>query len=386
MKPSRLLLLAAAPVLILAACHGSNGVAAQRSETGESGTQADRPFNVAPVAQFDEPWAMTFLPDGRALVTEKKGALRILNKDGTIGTVTGVPPVLYDGQAGLLDVTLSPAFGEDGLVYLGYSEPGDGGASLAVAHARLVPDGTGGRLEGLQVVWRQMPKGKGGQYGGIVTFSPDGKFMFVTSGDRMRKDPAQDPNQTVGKILRLTPEGATPADNPLARAGGSQAQIWTIGHRNPYGLTFAPDGRLWEVEMGPMGGDELNLIEAGKNYGWPIVSNGDNYDGSPIPDHPTHPEFAAPKLWWNPSISPSSLIFYTGSLFPKWKGSAFIGALSGTALIRVTVNGTEAQKADQWDMGERIRSVAEGPDGALWLLEDGSKGAGGRLLRLTPRS
>jgi glucose/arabinose dehydrogenase len=375
------MLLAAVPGLLLA-CNGNDGAAAQANGSSATSSEAARPFQATPVAQFEEPWAMVFLPDGRQLVTEKKGALRILNRDGTIGTIAGVPAVAYSGQGGLLDVTLSPDFASDNLVYLSFSEPGTGDdSSLAVARGRLVLAGNGGRLDAVQVVWRQMPKGGGGQFGGIVTFSPDGKYMFVTSGDRMRKTPAQDPDQALGKILRLTPDGQAAPGNPDAAAGGVRAQTWTSGHRNQYGLAFAPDGRLWEVEMGPQGGDELNLVEPGRNYGWPVVSNGDDYDGTPIPDHPTRPEFQPPVLWWNPSISPSSVMIYTGDMFPQWKGSAFIGALSGQALIRATLDGGTARKADQFEMSERIRSVVQGPDGAIWLLEDGPEG---KLLKLTP--
>ena len=189
----------------------------------------------------------------------------------------------------------------------------------------------------------------------------------------------------LGKIVRLTLDGRAAAGNPFAGKDSVQAQIWTSGHRNPYGLLFTPDGRLWEEEMGPKGGDELNLIEPGKNYGWPIVSNGDNYSGQPIPDHPSRPDLAAPALWWNPSISPGGMAYYDGAMFPAYRGSLLIGALSGEGLARVTLNGATATPADFWDMGTRIRDVAVAPDGAIWVLEDGEKGAGGRLLRLTPK-
>jgi glucose/arabinose dehydrogenase len=208
--------------------------------------------------------------------------------------------------------------------------------------------------------------------------------MFISNGDRQKFDPAQDDNQTLGKIVRLTDAGGIPADNPFHGQGQVKAQIWTKGHRNPLGIAFGPDGSLWEHEMGPAGGDEFNLIERGRNYGYPIVSNGDHYDGRAIPDHDTRPEFAAPKISWTPVVSPAGLTFYSGALFPQWRGSAFMGALSGKALLRIEIDGASARVADRWDMGQRVREVEQGPDGSLYVLEDGDDGAGGRLLRLTP--
>jgi glucose/arabinose dehydrogenase len=298
-------------------------------------------------------------------------------------------------------------------VYLTYSEPSArGGSALALARAELVRDANGGRLNGLQVLWRDPSGGEGGQFGAIVAFAPDGRSLFLSSGERQRFTPAQDPSQPIGKILHLTLDGKPAADNPGAGRTGAAtvtvtdppdntqaaksaagrkvawpgqnltpAETWSSGHRNPYGLAFAPDGRLWETEMGPKGGDELNLILPGRNYGWPLASNGSNYDGVPIPDHRPGDGFEPPKLYWNPSISPSSLLIYSGDMFPQWKGNGFIGALSAQALIRVTINGERAEKADQWDMGARIRFVGQGPDGAIYLLEDADPG---RLLRLTP--
>jgi len=226
--------------------------------------------------------------------------------------------------------------------------------------------------------------GVGGQFGAIITFSPDGKYLFLSSGERQRFTPAQDPDQALGKILRLTLDGKAAPGNPMYAAGGVRAMTWSSGHRNPYGLVFAPDGRLWEEEMGPKGGDELNLIEPGRNYGWPLVSNGDNYSGQPIPDHPSRPDLAAPALWWNPSISPAGMIYYSGGMFPRFRGSLLIGTMSTPGLMRVAVNGAKATAADFWDMGARIRDVAQAPDGSIWLLQDGSRGSNGKLLRLTP--
>jgi glucose/arabinose dehydrogenase len=373
----RLLLLATVPVLLVSGCSG-NGIA----QTNGSAT-----FNIAPMAQFSEPWAMTFLPDGRLLVTEKKGALRILNRDGTIGTVTGTPQVAYGGQGGMGDVVLHPKFASNGLVYLSWTEGAASGSARggAVGRGKLVLEGNGGRIESFQTLWRQAPKdGTQGHFSQRIAFAPDG-HLFITSGEHMRFDPAQDMKANLGKVIRLTDSGALPRDNPFASQGGVAAQVWSLGHRNLLGIAFDGKGQLWTHEMGPRGGDEFNRIEKGSNYGWPFVSNGSHYDGRDIPDHPTQPKYNAPEVYWNPSISPAGLMIYSGKLFPQFQGSAFIGGLSSQALIRVAINGTEASKADQWNMGQRIREVEQGPDGAIYLLEDQRGGSGGRLLKLTPK-
>lgn len=355
---------------------------AEPVNAGKIVSEPARPFAVAAIASFDTPWAIAFLPDARMLITEKPGHLFLVTQAGRKTEVGGVPVVAYSGQNGLLDVAISPHFAADGIVYLSYVEPGPGGGGLALARARLELGDSAADLRELTVIWRQLPKGRGGQPGGIITFDPQGTHLYLTSGDRQRFTPAQDPDQALGKILRLNLDGTTPADNPMAPQGGVRAQTWTTGHRNPYGLAFAPDGRLWEHEMGPMGGDEFNLILPGSNYGWPAVSYGDNYDGTPIPKPETHPEFALPALYWNPTIAPAGLAFYTGDLFPHWKGSALIGGLAGETLVRVMPGpGNTATQLDRWDMGARIRDVAVAPDGAVWLIEDAEDG---RLLRLTP--
>jgi glucose/arabinose dehydrogenase len=346
------------------------------------------PFNIETIGDFDEPFAMAFLPDGSLLVTEKAGHLQLRNPDGNVQEVAGAPTVAVGGQGGLLDVALAPDFAQSRTIYLTYSEPGTGGSQLALGRGTLASHGGSGqgpRLNNFTVIWRSGETGPGGQFGANILFAPDGKSLFLSSGERQRFTPAQDPNQALGKILHLTLDGKAAPGNPMAAKGGVEAMTWTSGHRNPYGMVIAPDGRFWEVEMGPRGGDELNLIKPGQNYGWPLVSNGDNYSGQPIPDHPSRPDFAAPVLWWNPSISPGGMIQYSGAMFPEYKGNLFIGALSGEALIRVVLNGDKATAADQWDMGTRIRDLAQAPDGAIWALEDGGKGAGGRLLRLTPK-
>ncbi|OZI61730.1 PQQ-dependent sugar dehydrogenase [Bordetella genomosp. 11] len=372
--------------VILAATLGiAAGPTAAIAETnaGQIKPRGDKPFAAAPVATFDEPWAIGFLPDGRMLVTEKPGRIFLVDPHGRKTPVAGVPKVAYGGQNGLLDIAAAPDYPASRAVYFTYMEPGAGGSSLALARARLEETGARAALRDVSVIWRQAYQGAGGQPGGIIAFSPDGRHLFLTVGDRMSPETAQDPDLPLGKVLRLNPDGSTPADNPWFAQGGVRAQTWTTGHRNPYGLAFAPDGRLWMDEMGPKGGDELNLILRGRNYGWPIVSNGDNYNGTPIPRHATRPEFEAPVIYWTPVIAPAGLAFYTGPMFPQWQGSAFIGGLRARALARIAFDGRGgATQADLWDMGQRIRDVAVAPDGALWVIEDASDG---RLLRLTPK-
>jgi glucose/arabinose dehydrogenase len=361
--------------LLLAACSSQGALFAQ-----------ERPFRVEPLATFAEPWAMTFLPGGRqALITEKAGHLRLWSPGGPTIDVAGVPAVDYGGQGGLGDVVLHPDFARNGLVYLSFAEAGEGGTrGAAVGRGRLVVEGGSARLDGFAVIWRQVPKMSGrGHYGHRIAFSPDGRYLYISSGERQEFTPAQDMASNAGKVVRLNPDGSVPADNPFAAQGGIAAQIWTLGHRNPLGLTFAPDGRLWEVEMGPQGGDELNLIERGRNYGYPRVSNGSHYDGRDIPDHSPGDGFEAPKAWWNPVISPGDVLIYSGGMFPQWRGDALVAGLSSQALVHVDIDGTNAREAERWDMGHRIREVEQGADGAVYLLEDGP---GGRLLRLTPNA
>jgi len=399
-------------LLFLAACGTSAHTAAQDASNGKTNVPAsDPPFTTAQVATFDAPWAMDFLPgSSRALVTEKAGRLWLLDVNGGAKRqVSGVPAVVSNGQGGLLDVKAGPRFAKDGSIYFTFAEASkNGGSQLALARAHLLESKDGARLDNVQVIWRNPTGGKGGHFGARIAFAPDGQSLFLSAGERQRFTPAQDPNLPMGKILHLTLDG-----NPLATAlpGASTvtvtdppedseaakrtqgrtvtwpgpnytpAETWTSGHRNPLGLAFAPDGKLWEIEMGPKGGDELNLIVQGRNYGYPRVSNGTNYNGVDIPDHRPGDGFEAPKAWWNPSISPADLLIYSGAMFPQWKGDALISALSGQALIHVPIRGDQAGKAEQWDMGKRIRAVDQGPDGAVYLLEDE---AGARLLKLTP--
>ena len=344
---------------------------------------ADRSVDVQAVADFDKPWAMAFLPDGRILVTEKRGELLLVAGDGTNTRVANVPEVAYGGQGGLGDVALHPDFVRNGLVYLSYVKEQSGRYGAVVVRARLGFENAGAVLRDWNTVWRQHPKTTGrGHYGHRILFGPDG-YLWISSGDRQKFDPAQDMSANLGKILRLNDDGSIPEDNPFADQSGVAREIWSLGHRNPLGLAFDQKGRLWSVEMGPQGGDELNLIQRAANYGYPIVSDGDHYDGREIPDHHTRPEFRAPVLSWTPVISPGGLIIYSGSEFPDWQGSALIAGLSAEGIVRVVFDGDKAQEAERIAMGARIRAVTQGPDGAVWLLEDGRGDSRGRLLRLT---
>ena len=361
----------------LAACGGSPPATAE-ANSGAQPTSQGRPFTTTELATFSSPWAMDFLPGSgspqtsMALVTEKGGSLWLVDvASGKRQQVTGVPAVKAAGQGGLGDVVAHPDFAANQRVYLSYVEAGAGRTSGAVlGYGRLVMGQGQPRIDGFKVIWRQQPKVTGnGHFSHRIAFAPD-RTMFVSSGDRQEMQPAQNRDSDLGKIIHMTDEGQ--------RIGG---RFVTLGHRNILGLAFAPDGRLWAAEMGPEGGDELNLIVPGRNYGWPEVSYGSHYGGGPIPDEHKGRGFEEPKLWWNPAISPGAMLIYSGDLFPAWKGDALMGALSGQALVRADIDGDDARKADQWDMNARIRAVDQGPDGAVYLLEDGP---GGRLLRLTP--
>lgn len=369
--------------LLATACHAADQPGG-KTVTAASG----KPFAEKVVAEFSTPWAMDFLPGSglpilhTALLTEKEGKLWAVNVDtGERQAIGGVPKVQVAGQGGLGDVVAHPDFAANRRVYLSFVEADpDGRSGAALGYGTLERDGSGSRLANFKVIWRQQPKVDGdGHFSHRIAFGPDG-FLYLTSGDRQKFDPAQDMGGNLGKVLRLTDEGLPAPGNPWADQGGIAAQFWSIGHRNLLGLAFAPDGRLWESEMGPKGGDEINLILPGKNYGWPKVSNGSHYSGLPIPDHAPGDGFEAPKVWWTPSISPGGLLIYSGDKFPQWKGDALVPALSGQALIRVDIDGDKAAKAERWEMGRRIRAVDQGPDGRLFILEDG-----GRLIELTPR-
>ncbi|AZI34621.1 putative aldose sugar dehydrogenase [Caenibius tardaugens NBRC 16725] len=383
--------------VVLAACGVERGedsraqAAEPTAEAGAPASQADKAFAIEPHGTFDEPWAMTFLPGTSLLiVTEKAGT--IAGYDTATGrrlAVTGAPKVAYGGQGGLGDVAFLASEAADALtprtIYLSWAEQGAGDTRGAVVGKGTLTCAANGdcTIGNLTVIWRQTPKVSGrGHYSHRLTFSPDGKYLFIASGDRQKMTPAQDLSNTLGTIVRLTPDGKAAADNPFATHKNADPAIWSYGHRNILGLRFDAQGRLWDLEHGPAGGDELNLVEPGKNYGWPVVSNGNHYDGKPIPDHATRPEFAAPAISWTPVIAPGDFLFYAGALFPQWKGNALIPGLESKALVRVTIDGTRASEQARYDFGKRLRAIAEAPDGALWVAEDGKDA---RLLRLTPR-
>jgi len=378
MRPSLLAL----PIALIACSSMTSAAAAQG---------ADDPFTRTIVADFEMPWAMTVLPNGSALVTEKDGRMVLLiadpSKNGITATfpVTGVPAVDSAGQGALMDVVLAPGFAQNQLVYFSGSITGAGGKGVSLWRGKLVQDAQKGpRLEGVEQLFVARPFVEGnGHYSGRIAFSPDGKYLFFTNGDRQKFTPAQDPKATLGKVLRLTLDGKPAPGNPLV-GKGFEPEVWSYGHRNLLGIAFDASGNLWEQEMGPKGGDEVNLIKPGLNYGWPNASNGSHYDGRDIPDHKPGDGYEAPKASWNPVISPGGLMIYRGAMFPQWKGDAFIGGLSSKSLVRVDLDGTNAAKGDQWDMGARIREVEQGPDGAIWLLEDGGESQG-RLIKLTPK-
>lgn len=355
------------------------------------------------LASLEFPWGMAYLPDGRLLITEKPGRLRIF-ADGKLSEPIGnVPKVAYRGaegeQGGLLDVAVDPEFARNGVIYLSYSEQmgtapkADDdprfGNNLDTSDTRIMGGAvTRARLDGNQlvdskVIWRQEPKTVGrGHFGHRLVFGRDGT-LFITSGDRMRFDPAQKLDTNLGKVVRINRDGSIPKDNPFVGKPDARGDIWSLGHRNMLAAAVHPTtGQLWVAEMGPLGGDELNLIERGANYGWPIVSEGDNYDKSPIPDHHTHPEFKAPVRTWTPVISPSGALFYDGTLFP-WRGSLILGGLSSKSLIRLTLDGTKVTGEERLDMQQRIRDVIEARDGAILVITDEKDG---ELLRLKPAS
>ncbi len=344
-------------------------------------------FIATTVGQYDSPWAIEFLPDNRILVSEMKGSIKLLNREGSLlGEVTGLPKVAYGGQGGMGDIVLHPSFTKNRILYLSYAEAGPGkifGAVVARGKLNLTPDS--GVLTEVEVIWRQVPKVKGrGHFGHRIAFGPN-NYLWISSGERQKFDPSQDMESNLGKIVRLYSDGSSVEDNPFGSADLVTSEIWSLGHRNPLGLSFDLSGRLWTVEMGPRGGDELNLIRRGSNYGYPVVSNGDHYSGTDIPDHDTRHEYSPPAITWDRVISPSSMLVYDGEEFPQWRGNAFIGGLSSKALVRVSFDGDDAEEAQRFDMGFRVRDVEQGPKGAIWVLEDGRSGSG-QLLKLTNRN
>ncbi|HEY7386115.1 MAG TPA: PQQ-dependent sugar dehydrogenase [Beijerinckiaceae bacterium] len=334
---------------------------------------------------LENPWGLQFLPDGRLLVTERPGRLRLVSKDGKLSDpVGGVPEVAAVGQGGLLDVLLAPDFEKTGTIYLSYGEPREGGKNgTSVARAKLVTDGDGGRLEDVKVVFRQQPAARSGHhFGSRLVWAKDGT-LFITTGERnsLRQE-AQNPANDIGKVIRINPDGTVPADNP--KLPGWAPEVWSIGHRNIQGAALRPEtGQLYTVEHGARGGDELNRPEKGKNYGWPIITYGIDYSGAKIGEGITAKEGMEQAVYyWVPSIATSGLAFYTGDLFPNWKGNAFVGGLAGAHIERLVFDGDDVVAAEELlgEEGKRIRDIRQGPDGALWVLTDDT----GEVLRITP--
>jgi glucose/arabinose dehydrogenase len=383
----RLLAFVSPLIVALASC------AAAPSGEKATSAKAEGGFRTEVVAQFDQPWAMAFdQGTGILLVTEKKGTLRFRVPSGQIGQVSGLPSVDTTGQGGLGDVAFAPAqTGGTSLngrvIYLSWAESGQGdtrGAALGRATLACTQP-LACTLQGLKVIWRQTPKVTGGgHYSHRIAFSPDGKYLFLSSGDRQKMTPAQELTSNLGKVLRLNLDGTPASGNPFAAKGSPADQIWSYGHRNLLGLAFDPQGRLWDLEHGPAGGDELNLVKPGQNYGWPLVSDGDHYDGKPIPRHSTRSDLAAPAISWNPVIAPGDFLFYTGDMFPQWKGQVLVGGMKPNVLVRVAIDGEKAREVARTRVEHRIRDIAQGPDGAVWLLEDGQDEGASRLLRLVP--
>lgn len=377
----------------LTACHAQNKTSQELNKSPEaanstsetvtapSSTQVQQAYKVNNIAEFNEPWAIAPLKDGRLLVTERKGRLYLFDPETKKKTeIKGTPEVAYGGQGGLGDVALHPDFANNPWIYLSYAEQGQGGYGAVVIRGKLDLKQSAPQLTEIEKIWTQIPKFSGqGHYAHRIVFGPDGK-LWISSGERQQFDPAQDMKSNAGKIIRLNDDGSIPADNPFMNQGKIAQQVWSLGHRNPLGMAFDPKGQLWVIEMGPKGGDELNKIIKAKNYGYPLVSNGDHYDGKPIPDHSTRPEFEAPVLDWTPVISPSDLNFYTGKMFPQWQNKAIASGLSSKAIIIIDTMQQPAKEVQQLDMKARIRGAVQAQDGGIWVIEDGPQA---RLLKLT---
>lgn len=378
----------------LTACHAQNKTSQELNKSPEaanstsetvttpSSTQVQQAYKVNNIAEFNEPWAIAPLKDGRLLLTERKGRLYLFDPETKKKTeIKDTPKVAYGGQGGLGDVALHPDFANNPWIYLSYAEQGQGGYGAVVIRGKLDLKQSAPQLTQIEKIWTQIPKFSSGQghYGHRIVFGPDGK-LWISSGERQQFDPAQDMKSNAGKIIRLNDDGSIPADNPFMNQGKITQQVWSLGHRNPLGMAFDPKGQLWVIEMGPKGGDELNKIIKAKNYGYPLVSNGDHYDGKPIPDHSTRPEFEAPVLDWTPVISPSDLKFYTGKMFPQWQNKAIATGLSSKAIIIIDTMQQPAKEVQRLDMKARIRGAVQAQDGGIWVIEDGPQA---RLLKLT---
>ena len=367
-------------LLLLAACQAAPAQGpAQKSPTPRAVKTGVRVETVA--TGLEHPWALAFLPDGRMLVTERAGRLRIVSTNGTVSPpLSGVPEVAAQGQGGLLDVALDPAFATNRFVYLSFSEPGPGGAGTSVARGRLTDAG----LQDVRVIFQQQPKvSGGGHFGSRLVFSNDGR-LFVTMGDRQRyADRAQDLAMGQGKIARIAPDGSVPADNPFVGRSGAQATTWSYGHRNAQAAALHPEtGQLWTVEHGAMGGDELNRPERGKNYGWPVITYGVDYSGRRIGEGVVKENMEQPVYYWDPVIAPSGMTFYTGDRFPGWKGSALVGSMGTRSLVRLTMERGQVTREDRYDMDDRVRDVQQGPDGLIYIVTDNPNG---RVLRVSPQ-
>jgi glucose/arabinose dehydrogenase len=371
--------------IVLAACLVSAGAAPAQGQAPRSPNPAavEGAVRVETVARgLEHPWALAILPDGRMLVTERPGRVRLVERDGRVSEpLAGVPRVQARGQGGLLDIALDPRFAESRLVYLSYAEPGSGGAGTAVARGRLGD----GRLENVQVIYQQQPKVEGwNHFGSRLVFARDGT-LFVTQGDRFTySQAAQDLSSGIGKIVRITPDGSAPRDNPFVGRAGARPEIWSYGHRNVQAAALDPQtGQLWTVEHGARGGDELNHPEAGKNYGWPVITYGVDYSGASIGEGTAKPGLEQPVYYWDPVIAPSGMAFYTGDALPGWKGSVFVGSLRPGLLVRLTLEGGRVTREERYlaDLRERIRDVRQGPDGLLYLLTDNRDG---RIFRVLP--
>lgn len=356
----------------------------QQSHAVSPVTQTQQTYKVSNIAQFNEPWAMAALKDGRLLITERKGTLQLFDPQTRQKVeVKGVPKVAYGGQGGLGDIVLHPQFAQNHQVYISYAAAGQAGYGAVVARGELdLSNSTAPQLKNVKTIWEQVPKVDGqGHYSHRMLFGKDGK-LWISSGERQKFEPAQDLQSNLGKVLRLNDDGTPAAGNPFVQQGEIAKQVWSLGHRNPLGIALDHKDQLWVVEMGPKGGDELNVIVKGENYGYPLVSDGDHYDGKGIPDHHTQPKLKAPEVTWTPVISPSSLIFYKGNQFPAWKNKALIGGLSSEAIIVVDTKMKPVQEVQRLKMQQRIRSLLEAEDGSIWVLEDGKNA---QLLKMMPQ-
>ena len=363
------------PLLAIASC-GS-------AQSGDS-APGELPFKVEALTTLAAPWALKMEPGtSRVFVTEKFGTMEVIDLAGHVkGSVGGMPQVAPAGQGGLADLVFAPDYFASYGIYLSWAEEAKGGTRGVVGRGTLdCPTVDNCQVKDLKVIWRQPAVSGPLQYALRMTFSPDGQYLFVASGDRVHTEMVQDMSNNLGKVVRLLPDGTPAPRNPFADKGSPANQIWTIGHRNPLGLKFDLNGQLWDLEHGPRGGDEINKLVAGDNYGWPVVSGGDNYNGVPIPRNETHPEFHAPAINWTPVIAPGDFIFYSGKLWPQWKGDAIVAGLKTMCLARIEFDGDHATEVARYDMGHRMRDIAEASDGSLYAIEDGPEG---RLLHLTP--